>query len=270
MRIALPLASGLTGLIALLACATQAAELPSVEQLRQQMGFPPQTVSVYEAHLSVGDEHVEVQYVGYPAVDVFEHVFGKDWRGRAETVELRALDGYVVQIDARRFLEERAFLVFARKDNAPFTVDNIRQNQTDVPLGPWYLVWDNISNPALLAEGAESWPYQVTEIDLVSVSDAALLPEGFDARFREGAELVRTHCLACHKVNGFGGAKFEGNLAKIVKRYSEEDLLRLVLTPASARRGATMPALSDRLPEPERRRIAGIIFDYLKAVPVQP
>ncbi len=85
-------------------------------------------MSVYEAHLSVGDEHVEVQYVGYPAVDVFEHVFGKDWRVRAETVELRALDGYVVQIDARRFLEERAFLVFARKDNAPFTIDNIRQN----------------------------------------------------------------------------------------------------------------------------------------------
>ena len=139
-----------------------------------------------------------------------------------------------------------------------------------MPLGPWYLVWDNISNPALLAEGAGSWPYQVTEIDLVSVSDAALLPEGFDIRFREGAELVRTHCLTCHKVNGFGGAKFEGNLAKIVKRYSEEGFLRLVLTPASVRRGATMPALSDRLPEPERRRIAGIIFDYLKAVPVQP
>ncbi len=41
MRFALSLASGLAGLIALLACATQAAELPSVEQLRQQMGSPP-------------------------------------------------------------------------------------------------------------------------------------------------------------------------------------------------------------------------------------
>ena len=107
----------------------------------------------------------------------------------------------------------------------------------------------------LLAEGAGNWPYQVKEIDLVSVSGAALLPEGLDARFREGAELVRTHCL---------------DLAEIAKGYAEADFLRLVLTSASERSGATMPAISDRLPEPERRRIARILFDYLKAVPVQP
>ena len=122
----------------------------------------------------------------------------------------------------------------------------------------------------LLAEGAGNWPYQVKEIDLVSVSGAALLPEGLDARFREGAELVRTHCLACHKANGFGGEKFEGDLAEIAKGYAEADFLRLVPTSASERSGATMPAISDRLPEPERRRIARILFDYLKAVPVQP
>ena len=270
MRIAFSLAGGLVGLVAVLACAAQSAELPSVEQLRQRMGVPPETVTVYEPHLSVGDKHVSVDYVGYRAVDVIAHVFGKDWRSRGETIELRALDGYVARIDAARLLKDRAFLVFARRDNAPFTVDNIRQNETDVPLGPWYLVWDNISNPVLLAEGAGNWPYQVKEIDLVSVSAAALLPEGLDARLHEGAELVTTHCLACHKVNGFGGEKFEGDLAEIAKGYAEADFLRLVLNPAAARSGATMPAISDRLPEPERRRIARILFDYLKAVPVQP
>ena len=101
-------------------------------------------------------------------------------------------------------------------------------------------------------------------------SDETLLPAGLDARFREGAELVRTHCLSCHKVNGFGGAKFEGNLAEIVKDYGESEFLRLVLTPAAAREGATMPALPDRLSEAERRRIAEAILAYLRAVPVQP
>ena len=114
-------------------------------------------------------------------------LFGKDWQEQARTVELRALDGYVSRIDVARFVEETAFLAFARADGAPFTVDNLRQNQTDVPLGPWYLVWDNISNPAPLAEGASNWPYQVHEVKLVSLSDGALLPEGLAADLREGA-----------------------------------------------------------------------------------
>ena len=164
----------------------------------------------------------------------------------------------------------------ARIDAAPAvkplhdTVDNIRRNERGVPLGPWYLVWDNIANPALMAEGAGNWPYQVKEIGLVTLSNAALLPAGLDIRFHEGAELVRTHCLACHKVNGYGGEKFEGDLAEILKEYPEGDFLRLVLTPASARSGATMSALSDRLPDTERRRIAGVVFDYLRAIPVRP
>ena len=119
----------------------------------------------------------------------------------------------------------------------------------------------------LLGEGAGNWPYQVKEFDLVSVSGAALLPEGLDARFREGAELVRTHCLTCHKVNGFGGEKFEGDLAEIAKGYAEADFLRLVLTSAAARRCRRFRIACQ---EPERRRIARILFDYLKAVPVQP
>ena len=52
--------------------------------------------------------------------------------------------------------------------------------------------------------------------------------------------------------------------------YGEADFLRLVLTPASERTGATMPALSGRLSEGERRRIADAMLDYLKAVSIQP
>ena len=262
-------ALGLTAALVLsLASATQAAEMPPVDALPAQMGAPAATVTVYEPHLSVGDTHVAVDYVGYTAVDVLAQLFGADWAREAETVEFRALDGYVSRIAIARFLTEGAFIVFARGDGSPFTIDNLAQNETDVPLGPYYLVWDNMGNPALLAEGARNWPYQVAEVNLVTLSDTALLPDGLDARFHAGAALAETHCLNCHMVNGYGGEKFEGNLAEIAKDYEEAEFVSLVLAPLSALEETTMPPLSDRLAEEERQRIAKALFDYLTALPL--
>ena len=254
--------------LALSMSVARAAEIPPVERLQEHMGAPPATLAVHEPHLSVGDRHVTIEYVGYPAVDVMATVFGKDWHEQAATVELRALDGYVSRIDVARFLNDTAFLAFARADGAPFTVDNLGQNQTDVPLGPWYLVWDNISNPALLDEGASDWPYQVHEVNLVSLSESALLPEGLAADLHEGAALAKRYCLQCHKVNGFGGEKFPGNLAVLSRAHPEPDFVRLVLNPSSVRSDTTMPPLSGRLPDAERRRIAKALFEYLTAVPI--
>ena len=256
------------GLVLLAASPIRAAEMPPVGDLQAQMGEPAGTATIYEPHLSVGDEHVAVDYVGYPAVSVLAHLFGDDWQDQAEAVEFRALDGYVSRIDVARFLAEGAFIVFGRGDGSPFTVDNLAQNETDVPLGPYYLIWDNMGNPALLEEGARNWPYQVAEVNLVNLSDSALLPAGLDARFHEGAALARTHCLSCHLVNGYGGEKFEANLADVAKAYEESEFVRLVLAPLSVLEETTMPALSDRLAEPERERIAKALFDYLKALPV--
>ena len=268
MQVRFALCGVVLGLLLLAASPIRAAEMPPVDDLQAELGAPTGTVTVYEPHLSVGDTHVAVGYVGYPARDVMAHLFGEDWHGQAETVEFRALDGYVSRIAIERFLTVDAFLVFAREDDSPFTVDNLGQNQTDVPLGPYYLVWDNIGNPALLAEDARNWPYQVAEVNLVTLSDAALLPQGLDARFHEGAALTRTHCLSCHKVNGFGGEKSKGNLAQIAKSFAELKFVRLVLAPKSVLSKTTMPPLSDRLAEDERERIAKALFDYLTAIPV--
>lgn len=269
MRTRFTLLMAVLGLALLAASPLRAAEMPAVDDLQARMGAPAATVTVFEPHLSVGDEHVTVDYVGYPAVDVMSHLFGQDWQGQAETIEFRALDGYVSRIAAERFLTEAAFIVFRRGDGSPFAVDNLAQNQDDVALGPYYLVWDNIGNPALLAEGARNWPYQVAEVNLVTLSDAALLPPGLDARFHEGAALAKTHCLSCHLVNGYGGQKFEANLAEVAKVYEEADFISLVLAPLSVLEETTMPPLSDRLAEEERQRIAKALFDYLTALPIR-
>ena len=244
--------------------------LPPVKVLQKRMGFAAEKVSVYEPHLSTNNQQIMVEYVGYRAKEVMAKLFGEDWQNQGRTVEFRALDGYIARIAIEDFLQNEAWLVFARGDNAPFTVDNIQQNQINVPLGPYYLVWDNVSNPALLTEGSMNWPYQIKEMNLITLSDAALLPIGLDPRFHEGARLVREHCLNCHKVNGVGGDKFTADLSTFVKGYSRKAFLHVVLTPASERPGATMPAISNHLSESERRRIAEEIFNYLKAVPLQP
>ena len=253
------------------ACAVplaRAVELPPVQQLQERMATPAVAAAVFEPHLSAGGRRVVVEYVGYPAADVLGHVFGEGWHERAETVEFRALDGYVSRIAVGRFLTENGFLVFARTDGSSFTVDNLLQNESDVPLGPYYLVWDNVANPSLLAEGGRNWPYQVTEINLVTLSDGMLVPEGLDERLRAGAELAKEHCLSCHQVNGFGGNKFPGNLAAIARGLPRDDFVQLVLQPSSVRSSATMPALARTLPDAERRHMAGMLFDYLNAVPV--
>ena len=262
------LLGAILGLALSIATVARATEMPLVDKLQAQMGTPAVTATVYEPHLSIGDDHTAVDYVGYPAVDVLARLFGADWASQGETVEFRALDGYVSRLPVQRFRTEGAFIVFARGDGAPFTVDNLAQNETGVPLGPYYLVWDNVANPALLAEGARNWPYQVAEVLLVTLSDAALLPEGLDERFHEGAALARTHCLSCHMVNGYGGEKHEGNLAESAKDYEEAEFVALVLAPLSVFDETTMPPLSDRLDEAERQRIAKALYDYLTALPV--
>ena len=60
----------------------------------------------------------------------------------------------------------------------------------------------------------------------------------------------------------------EDNLAALARVHPEPEFIRWVLNPSSVRSNTTMPALSDRLPEAERRRIAKALLDYLTAVSV--
>ena len=264
-RSRLPTLAGL-----LLLSVARADELPPVNELKERMQTPTATVAVYEPHETgiPGTDETLVEYLGYPANDVMAFLFGNEWHGEGDTIELKALDGYIARIEVARFLKETAYLVFARADGTPFTVDNLRQNTTDVPLGPYYLVWDNVANPDLIDEGAIHWPYQVHEINRVSLSERALVPAGIDASLHEGARLTREYCLQCHKVNGFGGDKFPGNLALLARAQTEADFIRIVLTPSSVRSTSQMPPVAYRLPEDERRRIARALFDYLTAVPI--
>ena len=91
--------------------------------------------------------------------------------------------------------------------------------------------------PKSLSEGASDWPYQVAEISLVDASDAALRPAGFDPALELGLENTKTHCLTCHKVNGYGGEKVEGNLALVVRGLGEVPVRQMGAGPAGGPAG---------------------------------
>ena len=65
MRTRFALLGAVAGLVLLAASAGRAAEIPPVDALQERMGTPARAVTVYEPHLSVGDDHVAVDYVGY-------------------------------------------------------------------------------------------------------------------------------------------------------------------------------------------------------------
>lgn len=246
----------------------QAVPLPEQTTLEQTLQQPPQTVQVVEPHLTTRERQTRVDYRGWPAERVLDAVLGREWRTAGLEVEFRARDGYVSRIPAERFTQYRAYLVFERIGQPAFTIDNPAQNQQNVPLGPYYLVWDNIQAPELVAEGGTYWPYQVTQIQVSAARLEALLPRPLAERYASVAAEAQKYCLSCHQINGFGGEKWPGNLAQQAKSLQDNDLLRWMLEPSRVKPGTTMPPLPEGLPPAERDALARRLLEYLKAVPV--
>lgn len=246
-----------------------ASDVPDPAALERALRVPAQTIEVVEPHLSTAERQTIVAYRGWPAAEVLDHLLGSRWREPGLDVEFRALDGYVSHIPSERFSEYPAYLVFASPDLPGFTIDNPSQNEKDVPLGPYYLVWDNIGHPDLLADGATYWPYQVSEVLVSDTGLAALLPGDMAKQYAEDASLTRKYCLSCHRINGYGGDKWPIDLAESVKDMTADHFERWVLTPNAVKPGTTMPPLPERMPAAEREAIARQLYGYLRAVPAQ-
>lgn len=250
------------GLLLLAMFGASAAELPPLERLRSSLGEPV-NVTVFEPHLSQSEGPVAIEYVAYPAIEIFALVLGEDWRSGDAAIELQALDGYSSRIDSSRFDRYPAYLAFARADGADFSVDVPSQNQTDVPLGPYYLIWDNRQHPELLLEVDHNWPYQVDRIELFYGFGDILTPATLDPEYLEGARLAQSHCLSCHQIKGLGGEKSLIDLSLVAGAYDPDQFSRWLLDPSSVKPGTTMPALAPRSEQEERERMARAIYDYL-------
>ncbi len=244
-----------------------ALELPTPEKLERQYGVHRLTVDVIEPHASTPDRPQSVRYLALPVDDLLTRWFGERWKAPAAEIVFLARDGYRSVIPASRLAQFRAYLAFGRGDGTAFAVDNLEQNEKNIPLGPYYLIWDNRDAKELLRLGASGWPYQVTKIELHSAAeDHKLLPPNPGPDIVRGMEAAKEYCLACHHILGVGGEKYPDDLVQAACRWSDADLKNWISEPGRLRPGTAMPPLNRLLPAEERREAIEQIVRYLSAL----
>lgn len=214
-------------------------------------------------------ERKELTFEGFAMNAVLDATFGERWR-KEEELLMTCSDGFQPSIPVARFLGHRAFLAFRRLDQPAF---DLTKNDVTPParvdLAPYYLVWANLDDPAVRAEGDLGWPYQLVAIE----------PVHFEARFPKlapppdtGAEVrlgflaFRRHCVQCHSVNGEGGRVGpELNVPMNVTEYWQPaPLRRWILDPPSVRNRAAMPVVAPELAD--REHMVEQVIAYLTAM----
>ncbi|MGR8952579.1 MAG: cytochrome c family protein [Gammaproteobacteria bacterium] len=248
-----------------------AVELPPPADLVAHYGVQSQKVTVVEPHESTTERRKRVDYTALPLDSLLTAWFGDRWNAEDAEIVFFAKDGYRSVVDGPKLKKFRAFLAYARTDGAAFVVDNLGQHERNIRLGPYYLIWDNLSFPELQRQGAYGWPYQVIAIEWRSkTEDEALRPQTQSKRLAQGFEETKAYCLTCHNIRGIGGKKYPVDLLQAVCGWQDADLKGWIESPSRIKPGTTMPPLARQLPDEERRQISERIVGYLNAMKVQP
>lgn len=129
--------------------------------------------------------------------------------GSNQNFFLRARDGYTQPVSGARLAEAGGHLAFADAARGgaedPPQWEPIDRRQLDP--GPFYLVW---SQPHQNQLHRYPWPYQLATIEIAPFESEYphTIPSGsaVDSPAREGFGIFRAECIACHAINGEGGA----------------------------------------------------------------
>lgn len=246
--------------------AESAAPVPLPPPGPHAAGMTPGVITVIDPVRSKPLKPVEVSYRGYPAVVVLDLLLGQRWRTPGALVGFETKDGYLSLVPGERLQKYPAYLVYENADGDAFSVE-VPPLDHLVPLGPWYLVWNNVMNPELRVDGATYWPYQVTRMKVMDTrSLQPLFPAMLPESYREGARLTQKYCLSCHQVNQVGGTKMPIDLAQWATGQSFARFATWVLDPSGKNPLTTMPALAVDRPAAERQMMARQIYGYLRAL----
>lgn len=233
----------------------------SVADLVKQI--PPRDITLWEPH-----EKKEVSFKAFAADELMRKIYGDDWR-REEEALFTCTDGFQPSLPVSEFKDHQGYLAFARNDDPEFSVLSPDEHKK-VPMGPLYLVWENIKDASIRRQGTiPGWPYQVATIDLIRFADRfprMSPPPGSPASARHGFLVFRRYCVSCHTVNGDGGGKgVELNYPASPTEYWKETWLKKWITdPRSIRYDAQMHAFDRSSPAWEKDR--DDVIAYLKAM----
>jgi len=182
-------------------------------------------------------------YEGISLPVMLEQVFGKSWK-EFDLVKFITMDGYQPVIPTERIIAASGVISTGEKGYQGFRQLQRKNGETVNP-GPFYLVWENISEKGSREDPWLSWPWQITSIELTSFArefprSAPPLNSGNSAN--EGFLAFRQHCIKCHPINGDGGnVGPELNYPVNVTEYwKEEWLARFIADPQSIRTNSRM------------------------------
>jgi cytochrome c2 len=227
---------------------------------------PPEKIKVWSPI-----ENKQHTYEGISANRVFDQVWGKSWRSGDEIL-MTCLDGYQPSIPVARFLKHTSWIAFKRDDQSTFAVSAPKTGQV-IPLGPFYLIWENIQDQEMKQEGENGWPYQLIAFDQIKFTEKfpkiAPIPNANQSA-KDGFLAFRKYCLKCHAINGEGGNMGPELHAPVnVTQYFKEKWLKAwIANPASVRNNSKMPPPFYDLKD--RKKIdqtVDQIISYLKALP---
>ncbi len=214
------------------------------------------SMEVIEPH-----ENKKIVYSGFKIKEVLNYIYGKNWK-KNELVLFICADGYKDPISAEKIFIENPLLAIEKKGSSDFSVNNQLQNQKNIPLAPMYLVWNNINNSQLLAEGSNGWPYQVVSLELTNFAEKFphMIPlNNSNDKISRGFKGFQSYCMTCHKINGDGGDKGP-ELTSFPIKYEQLD--KWIDNPTSLKANTTMPPLN--LKVKNRKQLITDIIEYLK------
>jgi cytochrome c2 len=245
------------------------SELPldlDLLEFTQNKKLKVKVISVFEPHS--GNKET---YRGYSLTEILNFYFKKkqgiNWEDSHE-LQFTCIDGYLPSINLSLLKEFRdsAYLVYEFKNKKNFVIDNLGQNEKSVPLGPFYLVWNNIKYPQFKEAGSASWPYQITKMKLIEFNEVypnLTPPPSAEKKIHQGFELFKKNCLQCHKLGGEGGEKGP-ELMGVTERYSESWLKTFIDNPRVIQSGSNMSQFNPHIKGKKRTEQIELIIDFLK------
>jgi cytochrome c2 len=223
-----------------------------------------ETVRVFEPY-----EEREVAFRALPLPAVLDAIYGEQWR-RDDELLFTCRDGYQPTVPVSRVLAHRAWLAFERPGAPAFTIHKFESGRhQDVPVAPFYLIWENVADTQVRAEGDWGWPYQLVGVELIRSRERfpyMAPPASAPAEVQRGFSAFRIHCSRCHTVNGEGGhVGPELNTAASPAGRRDPTWLRTwIADPNRIAPGTRMEPLNPALPD--RDAVIASIIAYLQAI----
>jgi len=220
----------------------------------------------WQNQVKVWEPHAQKVRV-YHALNLIEFLnkfFGPTWK-KAHGLSFTCRDGYIAHIPLKEIRRYQPMLAYSMVNGEDFRVDNLKQNEKDVNLGPLYLVWNNLRYSKLKAQGAKNWPYQIVAINLERKDPLlALRPDKHaSSQIKQGHKIFAKNCLTCHAINKLGGQKGP-DLSEIISLKSEAEIKAYILDPRKLNPDSIMPAMFEKKSKKMAQRQIQFLYEYLK------